>query len=199
MNPRHAFFACLQRSPPALFEAALWIAVEHDAEVQPQVVLEQFMDLVQRSAVACRCCRSASWGNRCCACSTTWATSRTKPHPVASPAALLNKVLERRRAAAGVGADHPGTGTSSGDPHGRGQLPRPLPAAGARRRSPARPLRRSTLVPQRLPELLQRQYGPNMALNAEHLLTSEPLQMLQRLSRNLRRFRTWPTTTTSAR
>ena len=48
MNPRHAFFACLQRSPPALFEAALWIAVEHDAEVQPQVVLEQFKDLVQR-------------------------------------------------------------------------------------------------------------------------------------------------------
>ncbi|MFN3496607.1 MAG: hypothetical protein ACK40L_19085, partial [Hydrogenophaga sp.] len=48
MKPRHAFFACLQRSPPALFEAALWIAAEHDAEVQPQVLLEQFKDLVQR-------------------------------------------------------------------------------------------------------------------------------------------------------
>lgn len=42
------------------------------------------------------------------------------------------------------------------------------------------------LYPNDCRELLQRQYGPNMPLNAEHLLTSEPLQMLQRLSRNLR-------------
>ena len=33
MKSRQAFFACLQRSPPALFEAALWIAAEHDATV----------------------------------------------------------------------------------------------------------------------------------------------------------------------
>ena len=33
---------------------------------------------------------------------------------------------------------------------------------------------------------MQRQYGPNMKLNAEHLLTATPVQMLQRLSRNLR-------------
>jgi len=30
MTPRQRFFECLQRSPPALFEAALWIAAEHD-------------------------------------------------------------------------------------------------------------------------------------------------------------------------
>ncbi|MGE7965286.1 transporter substrate-binding domain-containing protein, partial [Pseudomonas sp. NPDC089918] len=28
MTPRQRFFDCLQRSPPALFEAALWMAVE---------------------------------------------------------------------------------------------------------------------------------------------------------------------------
>ncbi len=41
MNPRHAFFACLERSPPALFEAALWIAAEHDPTVQPLLILQE--------------------------------------------------------------------------------------------------------------------------------------------------------------
>ena len=48
MTPRQRFFDCLQRSPPALFEAALWIAVEHDKEVDPQAVLANFKDLQQR-------------------------------------------------------------------------------------------------------------------------------------------------------
>jgi regulator of sirC expression with transglutaminase-like and TPR domain len=48
-----------------------------------------------------------------------------------------------------------------------------------------------------LPELLQRQYGPNMKLSAEHLVTADPVQMLQRLSRNLRQLHL-PTTITSA-
>ena len=42
------------------------------------------------------------------------------------------------------------------------------------------------LYPNDCRELLYRQYGPNMKLSAEHLLTAEPAQMLQRLSRNLR-------------
>ncbi|MDQ3203569.1 MAG: hypothetical protein M3Q94_15635, partial [Pseudomonadota bacterium] len=48
MTPRQHFFDCLQRSPPALFEAALWIAVEHDKDVSPQAVMAQFKDLQQR-------------------------------------------------------------------------------------------------------------------------------------------------------
>src|SRR5476649_254651 len=48
MTPRQRFFACLQRSPPALFEAALWIAAEHDAEMNPEDVLADFKDLQQR-------------------------------------------------------------------------------------------------------------------------------------------------------
>ena len=42
MNPRQAFFACLHRSPPALLEAALWIAAEHDPQVVPGLLLEEF-------------------------------------------------------------------------------------------------------------------------------------------------------------
>ena len=48
MTPRQRFFDCLQRSPPALFEAALWIAVEHDKELDPETVLADFKDLQQR-------------------------------------------------------------------------------------------------------------------------------------------------------
>ena len=40
MNPRQAFFACLERSPPALFEAALWIAAEHDPAVLPALIMQ---------------------------------------------------------------------------------------------------------------------------------------------------------------
>lgn len=48
MNPRKAFFACLERSPPALFEAALWIAAEHDPAVQPLVILQELGLLQQQ-------------------------------------------------------------------------------------------------------------------------------------------------------
>ena len=48
MNPRHAFFACLERSPPALFEAALWIAAEHDPTVQPLLILQELNVLQQQ-------------------------------------------------------------------------------------------------------------------------------------------------------
>ena len=48
MTPRTAFFACLDRSPPALFEAALWIAAEHDASVQPALILHDLGALQQQ-------------------------------------------------------------------------------------------------------------------------------------------------------
>ena len=48
MNPRQAFFECLHRSPPALFEAALWIAAEHDPAVDPQAILADFTVLQQQ-------------------------------------------------------------------------------------------------------------------------------------------------------
>lgn len=48
MTPRQRFFDCLQRSPPALFEAALWMCVEHDKEVNPAAVMTHFKDLQLR-------------------------------------------------------------------------------------------------------------------------------------------------------
>lgn len=42
------------------------------------------------------------------------------------------------------------------------------------------------LYPNDCRELLARQFGPHVALTAEHMRSATPLQMLQRLSRNLR-------------
>ena len=51
MNPRKAFFACLDRSPPSLFEAALWMAAEHDPSVQPVLILQDLTLLQQQVSV----------------------------------------------------------------------------------------------------------------------------------------------------
>ena len=48
MSPRQRFFDCLHRSPPALFEAALWIAAEHEKELDPEALLQDFKELQQR-------------------------------------------------------------------------------------------------------------------------------------------------------
>jgi len=45
MSPRQACLQCLQLDPPALFEAALWIAAEHDAQLQPARVLDELQGL----------------------------------------------------------------------------------------------------------------------------------------------------------
>ena len=42
------------------------------------------------------------------------------------------------------------------------------------------------LYPADCRELLARQFGPHMPLSAEHMHSAAPMQMLQRLSRNLR-------------
>ena len=42
------------------------------------------------------------------------------------------------------------------------------------------------LYPSDCRDLLARQFGPHVPLNAEHMRTASPRQMLQRLSRNLR-------------
>ena len=48
MSPRAACLACLEQTPPALFEAALWIAVEHQPTLQPTDVLQRLNGLQQQ-------------------------------------------------------------------------------------------------------------------------------------------------------
>jgi regulator of sirC expression with transglutaminase-like and TPR domain len=48
MSPRQTCLACLEREPPEVFEAALWIAAEHDPTLQPAEVLREFATLQQQ-------------------------------------------------------------------------------------------------------------------------------------------------------
>lgn len=187
MTPRQRFFDCLQRSPPALFEAALWIAAEHDSEVNPAALLENFKTLQQRISGSLPMLPVSELAQPLLRCMNDLGFAQDDANPLRAQAALLNRVLERRRGqplalglialqlAKGleiplVGVNFPG--------HFLLRVPGAdhlLDPCGGRR-----------LYPNDCRELLHRQYGPDLKLSAEHLTTAEPLQMLQRLSRNLR-------------
>ncbi|MBK5539136.1 tetratricopeptide repeat protein [Pseudomonas sp. TH05] len=187
MNPRQAFFACLHRSPPALFEAALWIAAEHDTTVAPEELLHDFKDLQQRISSGLPMLPVSELGQPLLRRMNDLGFQQDEATPLRAQAALLDKVLQRRRGqplALGlialelarrleiplVGVNFPG--------HFLLRVPGAdhlLDPCGGRR-----------LYPADCRELLQRQYGNNIKLVAEHMLTAQPVQILQRLSRNLR-------------
>lgn len=187
MTPRQSFFACLQRTPPALFEAALWIAVEHDSEVNVEAQLANFRTLQQRISGSLPMLSVSELAQPLLRRMNDLGFAQDDSTPLRPQVALLNKVLERRRGqplALGlialelarvleiplVGVNFPG--------HFLLRVPGAdhlLDPCGGRR-----------LYPNDCRELLHRQYGPNLKLSAEHLVTAEPVQMLQRLSRNLR-------------
>jgi regulator of sirC expression with transglutaminase-like and TPR domain len=187
MTPRQSFFACLQRSPPALFEAALWICVEHDSEVSCEAMLAKVRELQQRASGGLPMLPVSELAQPLLRRMNDLGFAQDDATPLRPQAALIHKVLERRRGqplALGlialelarsleiplVGVNFPG--------HFLLRVPGAdhlLDPCGGRR-----------LYPNDCRELLHRQYGPNIKLSAEHLVTAEPVQMLQRLSRNLR-------------
>ena len=187
MNPRKAFFACLERSPPALFEAALWIAAEHDAAVQPLVVLQELTVLQQQVGRSLPQLPADELGQPLLRCLNDLGFAQDDFTPLRPAAALLDKVLQRKRGqplAMGlialelarrlhipmVGVNFPG--------HFLLRIPGAdhlLDPCGGRR-----------LYPNDCRELLHRQYGPNLKLQSDHLHTADPRSILQRLSRNLR-------------
>ncbi len=187
MTPRQHFFDCLQRSPPALFEAALWIAVEHDKDVNPQAVMAQFKDLQQRVSYGLPMLPVSELAQPLLRRLNDLGYAQDDFTPLRPQVALLHKVLERRRGqplALGLialelakGLEIPLAGVNFPG-HFLLRVPGAdhlLDPCGGRR-----------LYPNDCRELLQRQYGPNIKLSADHLLTAQPVQMLQRLSRNLR-------------
>jgi len=187
MTPRQHFFDCLQRSPPALFEAALWIAAEHDKELNPETVLADFKDLQQRVSYGLPMLPVNELAQPLLRRMNDLGFAQDDFTPLRPQVALLHKVLERRRGQPlalalialelarrleipMVGVNFPGHFLLR--VQGADHL---LDPCGGRR-----------LYPNDCRDLLQRQYGPNIPLSAEHLQTAEPAQMLQRLSRNLR-------------
>lgn len=187
MNPRQAFFACLQQSPPALFEAALWIAAEHNAQVSPEQLLQDFKELQRQINAGLPPLPASELGQPLLRRMNDLGFQQDDFLPLRPQAALLDKVLDSRRGqplALGlialelarrleipmVGVNFPG--------HFLLRVPGADhlldPCSGRR------------LYPHDCRELLERQYGPNLKLSAEHLAIATPRQMLQRLSRNLR-------------
>ena len=187
MNPRTAFFACLDRSPPALFEAALWIAAEHDASVQPALILHDLGALQQQVSLGMPLLPADELGQPLLRRMNDLGFAQDDHTPLRPAAALLDKVMQRKRGqplAMGlialemarrldiplVGVNFPG--------HFLLRVPGAdhlLDPCGGRR-----------LYPNDCRELLARQYGAKLKLQADHLLTAEPRAILQRLSRNLR-------------
>ena len=187
MNPRQACLACLERSPAATFEAALWIATEHDASVQPERLMAELRTLQMEVSIGLPMLPVTELAQPLLRRLTTLGFQQDEFHPMRPQAALLDKVLQRKRGQPLalalltlelarrldiplIGVNFPG--------HFLLQVPGAdhlLDPCGGRR-----------LYPADCRELLGRQFGPQMTLRAEHLAAAGPAQMLQRLSRNLR-------------
>ncbi|EJL02665.1 MULTISPECIES: SirB1 family protein [Pseudomonas] len=187
MKPRQAFFDCLHRSPPALFEAALWIAAEHHHDVDVAALLKDFKDLQRRVSHDLPMLPVSELGQPLLRRLNDLGFAQDDSTPLRPWAALLDKVLVRKRGqplALGLialelarGLEIPMVGVNF---PGHFLLKVPgadhlLDPCGGRR-----------LYPHDCRDLLQRQYGANMQLKAEHMVDAQPTQMLQRLSRNLR-------------
>ena len=97
MTPRQSFFACLQRSPPALFEAALWIAVEHDNQVNPESVLAHFKELQQRISGGLPMLPVSELAQPLLRRMVELGFAQDDFAPLRPQVPLLDKVLERRR------------------------------------------------------------------------------------------------------
>ena len=187
MNPRHACLACLQHDPPNLVEAALWVAAEHDREVVPEAWLRHVQHVQHEVQVHLPALPAAELAQLLLRQLNALGFQQDEQFPLRPHAALLDQVLLRRRGQplplailalelarrldiALEGVNFPG--------HFLLRVPGAdhlLDPCGGRR-----------LYPNDCRELLHRQYGPNLKLQADHLLTAEPRSILQRLSRNLR-------------
>ncbi|MBD1550834.1 transglutaminase family protein [Pseudomonas typographi] len=191
MNPRQACLACLAREPSATFEAALWIAAEHEPAAAPAQLLEQMRDLHMSVSVGLPMLPARELAQPLLRRLNELGYQQDDFHPLRPQAALMNQVLARKRGqplALGLlalelarrlniplmGVNFPG--------HFLLQVPGAdhlLDPCGGRR-----------LYPADCRELLNRLFGSQVPLRAEHMALATPLQMLQRLSRNLRQLHT---------
>lgn len=187
MKPRQACLACLEREPVALLEAALWIAAEHDRSVEPASGLATLHDLQREISANLPMLPLGELAQPLLRQLNALGFQQDEHHPLRPHAAMMDKVLQRRRGqpltlailalelARRLSVPLEGVGFPG---HFLLRVPGAdhlLDPCGGRR-----------LYPNDCRELLARQFGPQVALTAEHLRSASPLQMLQRLSRNLR-------------
>lgn len=188
MDPRQACLACLAQEPPALFQAALWIAAEHEPHLAPEQAQRVFDGLAHQVAVALPSgTGDAERAQFLLRRLSELGFAEDDEYPLHPRAALLPQVLQRRHGQplslalialemarlngiTLVGVNFPG----------RFLLRVPGadhlldPATGRR------------LYTRDCRDLLARQVGADTELSAAHLRTASAADMLQRLSRNLR-------------
>ncbi|ACO77306.1 hypothetical protein AvCA_10750 [Azotobacter vinelandii CA] len=97
MNSRQACFACLQRDPPALFEAALWIATEHDPALRPEPVLRDIGGLAQQVAAGLPVLPARELGQPLLRLLHDLGLHEEDHLPLRPAAALPHRVLQQRR------------------------------------------------------------------------------------------------------
>lgn len=187
MTPRQAFLACLERGTDSQFEAALWIAAEHDAAVLPRQQLQLLNELQARVSATLPSLPVVELAQPLLRGLSALGFAQDDHNPLRPGAALLDQVLLHKRGQPlalalislelarrlGIplqGVNFPG--------HFLLRVPgadHQLDPCGGRR-----------LYPSDCRELLARQFGAQFTLSAEHLRSASPSGMLQRLSRNLR-------------
>lgn len=188
MDPRQACLACLAQEPPALFEAALWIAAEHEPQLPPEQAQRLFDSLAHQVAVALPSgTGDAERAQVLLRRMSELGFAEDDQYPLRPRAALLPQVLQwrhgqplslalialelaRRNDITLVGVNFPGRFLLR-VPSANHLLD---PATGRR------------LYTRDCRDLLARSLGPNAELTAAHLATASAADMLQRLSRNLR-------------
>ncbi|MCO8161397.1 hypothetical protein NJC38_04420 [Pseudomonas sp. 21LCFQ010] len=187
MTPRQHCLRCLQRTPPAVFEAALWIGAEHDPAFLPAHINDDMDHLLHDISVALPALPTAELAQPLLREMSHLGFQRDEWNPPKAESALLHRIIQRRR----------------GQPLGIALIAMEI----ARRlnielegvnfpghfllRVPGAdhvldPCNGRRLYPKDCRELLVRQFGPDMPLRAEHMMRASPLSLLQRMSRNLR-------------
>lgn len=97
MNARPAWLICLESDPPALLEAALWVAAEHEPQLQPAALLHEFANLRQQVAVGLPSLDAPELAQPLLRRLGELDFHEDDEQPLRPQAALLHRVLQRRR------------------------------------------------------------------------------------------------------
>ena len=186
MAARPAWLTCVQANPPALLEAALWIAAEHHPQLQPAEVLRDFANLRQQVSAGLPNLAGPDLAQPLLRRLGELDFHEDDDTPLRPQAALLHLVLQRRR----------------GQPLSLAlialelaqRLDIPLQAVNfpghVLLRVPGAdhlldPCNGRRLYTRDCRELLLRVAGPTAELHARHFTTCDATGLLLRLSRNL--------------
>ncbi|MGX5220489.1 SirB1 family protein [Pseudomonas segetis] len=187
MSPRQRCFACLDQNPPALLEAALWLAAEHDPALQPTETLAAFDELLHQVRTRLPVLPAAQLAMPLLRCLGDLDFHEDDSAPLRPQASLLHLVMRRRRGqplALAIIAlelaqrlDIPLQGVNF-----PGHFLVRVPGADHM----LDPCSGRRLYTQDCRALLIRHFGSNRELHADNFTACDPPSMLQRMSRNLR-------------